>query len=253
MTDDDAATEPDAEGPDPAPSVPEQLLELQRLDTEADQLTTRRERLPEREQLAHATEQLATWERRRSEMSARIDELATAMETAETRGAALRADKSRLEGQLKTVIAPREAEALLHEIATADEQLDSLDTGELADLSEMTTIEEQLEAHLREEETLRGDVVDADAALARAVADIDAELAVIDGRREPLRAALAPELLSRYDRVRGQLGVAVARLVGHRCAGCHLDLSAAEVDTAKEEAAAGGITDCPQCGRMLVV
>ena len=51
----------------------------------------------------------------------------------------------------------------------------------------------------------------------------------------------------------GRGSVAVAELRGHRCEGCHLDLSAAEVDTAKEEAAESGFTDCPQCGRMLVV
>jgi len=47
--------------------------------------------------------------------------------------------------------------------------------------------------------------------------------------------------------------VAVAQLVGKQCQGCHLELSAAEVDTAKDEAAATGVTDCPDCGRLLIV
>ena len=44
-----------------------------------------------------------------------------------------------------------------------------------------------------------------------------------------------------------------ATLAGSRCEGCHLDLSAAEVDTVKEGVAEGGLADCPQCGRLLAV
>jgi predicted nucleic acid-binding Zn-ribbon protein len=47
--------------------------------------------------------------------------------------------------------------------------------------------------------------------------------------------------------------VAVARLVGKQCQGCHLELSAAEIDTVKDEAAESGVTDCPDCGRLLIV
>lgn len=233
--------------------IAEQLLTLQALDTEADQLTIRRERLPEREELAARSAALADWERRRAEMRRRIGELTAAMETAEERSAVLRTDKKRFEAQLKTVIAPREAEALMHEIATVDGQLEQVETQEFADLAESTETEEALGGHLREEETLRAALGRADDALALAVADIDRELADLGARRSELREQLGPAILSRYDRIRGQLGVAVARLVAHRCDGCHLDLSAAEVDTAKDEAAATGITDCPQCGRMLVV
>jgi uncharacterized protein len=58
-------------------------------------------------------------------------------------------------------------------------------------------------------------------------------------------------MLARYDRLRGQLGVAVARLVGHRCDGCHLDLSPGEVDIVKD-APADELAECPQCNRLLV-
>ena len=59
--------------------------------------------------------------------------------------------------------------------------------------------------------------------------------------------------VSTYDRKRAAFGVAVAALVGRQCQGCHLELSAAEIDTVKDEAAATGVTDCPDCGRLLIV
>ena len=58
--------------------------------------------------------------------------------------------------------------------------------------------------------------------------------------------------IARYDRLRARLGgVAVARLEGSRCGGCHLDLSAGELDQVRATGA-GELADCPQCGRMLV-
>ncbi len=255
MTSDDAAagTEPTTDEETQPATVPERLLVLQRIDTEADQLRHRRERLPELEQVATRTEQLGTWEAERGRMRARIDELTTAIESAEARGEGLAADKQRLEAQLKTVIAPREAEALMSEIASVDTRRDELDDQELADLTEQTELEDRLAAHLEEEPALRAALGHADEALGRVVADIDRELDGLDERRAEVRADLDAAVLARYDRVREQLGVAVAALEGRRCAGCHLDLSAAEVDTAREESAGTGYTDCPQCGRMLVV
>jgi hypothetical protein len=83
------------------------------------------------------------------------------------------------------------------------------------------------------------------------MAEIDRQIAELEERRTGLRAELPPQLLTRYDSLRAQLGVAVARLVGSRCDGCHLDLSAAEVEAAKAVDRAE-LADCPQCGRLLV-
>jgi len=235
------------------PSIPERLLALQAVDTEADQLTVQRARHPLREAFATASAELAAWETLRGKLRARIDELTSAIERAEVEGADLTSHKVRLEAQLKTVIAPREAEALMHEIATIDEQRDALDLRELEALEEQSLRDDELSRHLLDEETIRESVRRSDQELSSAVTEIDRELVTLDERRSDLRAGLADTMLATYDRKRAALGVAAATLVGRQCQGCHLDLSAAEVDTVKEEAAATGVTDCPQCGRLLVV
>ena len=67
----------------------------------------------------------------------------------------------------------------------------------------------------------------------------------------PSPARLDAGLLSRYERLRERFGgVAVARLEGTRCGGCHLDLSTAEVAEVRA-AGPGQFADCPQCGRLL--
>lgn len=247
----DAATETaDDAGP---VATADRLRTLQSIDTEADQLSHHRERLPEGEQLAAATEALRRWEQKRTKMRDRLDELTDVIERAETESADLATHKQRLQAQLKTVIAPREAEALMHEITTLDEQTDTLDTTELEALEEQSDVDDRLTAHLGAEGELRTATSDADTRLERATSEIDVQLVTLDERRTESRATLSDGQLARYDRVRSASGVAVAKLVGHRCEGCHLDLSAAEVDDVKDEAAADGVAECPQCGRMLVV
>lgn len=249
MTDSDAP----APSESTAATIPEILLALQAVDTQSDQLQHRRKHSPLRADFADATAQARAWERERDATRTRIDELGVAIERAEERGAALLTHRQRLEQQMKTVIAPREAEALMHEMATIGEQIDELDVHELEALEEQAALDDRLSGHLAGEEPLRTRLRLADDALAAELADIDAELVALDERRADLRGALTDSLLSTYDRKRAALGVAVAPLVGRQCQGCHLELSAAEVDTVKAEAAETGVTDCPECGRLLIV
>ena len=242
---------------DPAPSapstIPEILLALQVVDTTADQLGHRREHSPLHDDLASASSAMRSWEQRRAALRSRIDELGASIDEAERRGADLLAHRQRLEQQMKTVIAPREAEALMHEMATLTEQTDELDGRELEALEEQAALDDQLSAHLLGEESLRGRLGQADAALADEVTDIDNQLTGLSIEREELRAQVPAALLATYDRKRAAFGVAVARLAGKQCQGCHLELSAAEIDTVKDEAADTGVTDCPDCGRLLIV
>ena len=65
--------------------------------------------------------------------------------------------------------------------------------------------------------------------------------------------AVPQPLLTAYDRLRSRLGgVAVARLVGGRCDGCHLSLPAMELDRIRHQSA-GSLETCEQCGRILVI
>ncbi|MEX2626591.1 MAG: C4-type zinc ribbon domain-containing protein [Ilumatobacteraceae bacterium] len=232
-------------------SVHERLLELQDVDTAIDQLAHRRARLPELEAAELARAELLEWEAAQARLRARLDELGAEIESAESASAEIDRQRSRLDGQMKTVIAPREAEALQHEIATLQERREELDDRELAALEEQASLDDTLVAHAAREESLRANTEAADQTLAAVQADLDGEAAELDARRVPLRDDLDEVTLARYDELRAHLGVAVARLVGHRCEGCHLDLSPAEVDEIKATPADAFAT-CPQCGRILV-
>jgi uncharacterized protein len=229
------------------------ILELQAADTLADQLRHRRDHLPEQEQVADASGKHAEWKRRRDELQRRLDELEGVIARSESDSHAIDLDRARLEKQLKTIFSPREAEALMHEIAVLTERRGALDDAELSALEEQADIDDDLSAHAAAEDGLVSAVAVAEEASAQAAAQIDAQLADIDSRHDELRAAVDPALLSRYDQLRRQQMVVAAALNGTRCEGCHLDLSAAELDEVRASARDVGLADCPHCGRLLVV
>ena len=229
----------------------EQLLALQAVDTSADQLTHRRSHLPELEDATRARAGRTDWERTRDQIGRRLDELTAVIESAENDSRDIDRHRDRLTAQLRTVYAPREAEALQHEIKVLSDRRSDLDDRGLLALEQQSALDDERSSHLDLEPPVNAALEAAEAALSSAVGEIDRQLTELDARRAALRAELPPQLLTRYDRLRAQLGVAVARLVGTRCDGCHLDLSAVEVEAVKavdqEE-----LADCPQCGRLIV-
>lgn len=230
------------------------VLALQEADSAVDQLRHRRQHLAEREALATTQRALAEWERTRASIIERLAELAATVERCEHESHEIDVHRERLQKQLRTVIAPREAEALQHEIATLEQRRGELDDAGLQALEEQAQLDDDLTALAAREQGLREDVLNAETALAAAESDIDSVLVEATERVEAARAELDAGLLARYDGLRSHDRVAAALLSGTRCEGCHLDLSAHEVEEARAAAAdADGLTDCPQCGRLLVV
>jgi uncharacterized protein len=99
---------------------------------------------------------------------------------------------------------------------------------------------------------LEADIERIGAAVAAAEAEIDRELGEVAARRNAIAGELDPSLLERYEQLRHDLGgIAVARLVGSNCGGCHLTLSAVELDRIRHEPA-DTVVLCEECGRLLV-
>lgn len=228
------------------------LVALQEVDSAIDQLGFRRSRLPEREAAAAAAAQRETTRRRVAAIESRRTELEQAVAAAEAEGASLTTQRERLEAQLKTIIAPREAEALMHEIDTIKQKLDALDDTELEHLEEESRLADELAEVEAALPAIEESQASADAALAAAEAEIDAEVATLTERRSELAGRLDERALADYEAARRHHGgVAVARLDGRQCTGCNMDLSTSELERVRATAA-GEVTECPNCGRLLV-
>lgn len=231
------------------------LLALQAADTRADQIRHRLAHLPEQADVDGAAAAVARWEREVATRQRRLAELNAEIEADEAKAHTIDTQRERLSKQLKTVIAIREAEALQHELATLADQRSALDDAELEALEAQAAIDDELVALAPDEEPLRSTLAELESVRDTAAAALTDELGGLADGRAALRDAVEPALLTRYDALRPQLGgVAAAALEHSRCSGCHIDLTAGELDEVRAgAAAAGGVTECPNCGRLLVV
>jgi len=228
------------------------LLALQDIDSALTVITNKRPRLPELVAHRAALAALADHRAKMAAAQARIDAAQHAIETAEKSAGDLTTKRTRLEAQLKTVIAPREAEALMHQIATLNAQRGELDDVELTALEEQGDADSELSVLAAALPALEATVADSEAVLGVASGTLDAEEADLRTRRPGVVGSLSSDELAAYDRARAHFdGVAITRLEGHRCQGCHLDLSPAEMDSVKA-VPVGSLPECPQCGRFLV-
>jgi predicted nucleic acid-binding Zn-ribbon protein len=227
------------------------LVSLQDLDNAIAQIAHRSARLPERAASDAATvARDATTARRRAAL-ARAEASTARIELLEQAGTARDEKKARLERQLKTVIAPREAEALMAEIATLDAERSDADDEELAAIDVVDTAEAEIadaDALLVEQDAA---VREATSALVTAESALAAERDDLDRRRAAVTEAIDPALLARYESMRASFkGIAISRLSGNHCGACHLDISRTAVEAIKS--APDELHECEQCGRWLV-
>ena len=229
----------------------EALVDLQAVDTDRDRLRHRLDSLPEIAAVDRAEADHHEWQRNDAVERARRIELEETVATVEAENHEIDQHRMRLESQMKTVIAPREAEALQREIATLSERRNELDDVELAALEELATVEDRLVALADGEGPIIAALDGARTRLAAARTELLADLALLDERADGLRAMIEPTWLTRYDHLRAQLGTAVATLVGNDCVGCPSTLSPGEVDIIRNSPP-GIPADCPQCGRLVI-
>jgi predicted nucleic acid-binding Zn-ribbon protein len=227
------------------------LYDLQMLDTTLEQLRHHFITLPEREALAVVQKNIADCASQISSGEMRQQELEKLLNVAEATSAALRKKRERLEQQMKTVIAPREAEALQHEILTVNTELNTADEESLAFMEESEHIDSTLVAARAALVELRTAEVTATAALHEAEEYKKAEARDVEEKRQRLAETLDEKWSAAYELRRSQhKGIAVAKVKNHVCGGCHLDLSTSEVDLLKKETDEN--RECPNCARGVV-
>jgi len=232
----------------------EPLLAVQEHDTRVDQLSHRAEHLPERARLGEVGERTAALDRRLATVQERRGELARSQQRLEDEVASLTARADQAEKQLYSgaVSNPRELQALQDDVASIRRRIGQLEDDELEILELSEPVDAELAELGAERERLVAEQAQVESELAEAEADITTELATVRAEREKAAEAVDAALWSEYDTLRSQLGgVAIARLVGTTCQGCHLALPAVEVDRIRK-LALDEVVHCEECGRLLV-
>ncbi|HEX5366086.1 MAG TPA: C4-type zinc ribbon domain-containing protein [Acidimicrobiales bacterium] len=232
----------------------ESLLAVQAHDTRLDQLTHRLETLPERTQLARLADEVAEVDRQLAVVDERRGELSRSQSRLEDEVTSLTARADQAEKQLysRAVSNPRELQALQDDVASIRRRIGQIEDDELEIMELSEPVEAQRESLAARRASLEAAAVQARGALARAEAEIEAERAEVQAARATAAAEVPEELWPEYEALRRRLGgVAIARLVGSTCQGCHLALPAVEVDRIRRLSPDEPV-HCEECGRLLV-
>jgi predicted nucleic acid-binding Zn-ribbon protein len=235
-------------------TVYDDLLAVQALDTTADQLRHRRDHLPERAELAQVEQEIAGVDARAASVQEERDVLARTEkrledEIATVRGRAEQADRNLYSGATNS---PKELQAIQDEIASLKRRQNDLEDEELEAMEQAEPLDTALAAFASERDRLDERARALLAAIAEAEAAVDADLAIVGADRSAAASAVSADLLATYEKLRAvHGGIAVARLNGNRCEGCHLTLTAVDIDVIRHLPPDAEVR-CSECDRLLV-
>jgi predicted nucleic acid-binding Zn-ribbon protein len=229
------------------------LLAVQEHDTSIDQLLHRRAHLPSRAELDAVMGELAGLETTATDVESTRhgfgrDQQRLEDEIARLNERANHHDKTLYSG---TIGNPRELQSLQDEIASLKRRISQLEDQEIEVMEQLEPLDAQLAAFAASRAALdeRGGALRAQ--IAEEEVAIDGELERVRRERDELAATVDPELLTEYDELRKRSGgIAIARLVGGSCGGCHLSLPAVDVDRIKK-LSPDAPAHCEECGRLL--
>jgi predicted nucleic acid-binding Zn-ribbon protein len=232
------------------------LLELQRLDSEADALRARRDALPERALLGERGAEISSLESQRGEANEREVALGRDEHRVETQVTDARAKAQEIEatlysGKVKVV---NELKALQAELRSFQQRQREHEEAELALMEQ----QEQLAAEIAVLEG-RNAALTSEAGVLRATldvaeAEIDAELTRLAAARAGVVTQLDPPALASYEKLRAMprlKGRVVARIEGEMCNGCFGAVPIAFASRFSQESA-DTTTECPRCGRLIL-
>jgi predicted nucleic acid-binding Zn-ribbon protein len=232
------------------------LLELQRLDSEADALRARRDALPERALLGEREAEIATLGSQRSEANEREvalgrDEHRVEIQVTDARAKAQEIEATLYSGKVKVV---NELKALQAELRSFQQRQRVHEEAELALMEQQEQLATEIAALDARGAALANEADALRAALGVAEAEIDAELARHAEARAAVVTHLDPAALASYEKLRAMprlKGRVVARFEGEMCNGCFGAVPIAFASRFSQEAA-DTTTECPRCGRLIL-
>jgi len=157
----------------------------------------------------------------------------------------------RLSKQMETATSAAQITALEHEIKFAEDAIRGLEDEEIASMERTEQQDAARAAGISAVETTTAKLASERERAATTTALDTEALKAVEAQRTALRAAIAENLLSTYDRVSKARGTGVSEGVDHKCSACQMMVRPQRwndlIDRANEET----IFTCETCGRLL--
>jgi predicted nucleic acid-binding Zn-ribbon protein len=232
----------------------EQILQIQALDVSLRQLNHRIENHPARLGIAEIDGELANHDQAVAEVAEHQHELQRQQKRIEDEVALVADKRLDIDGKLYggEVTGSKELLALQDEAASLLNRQTQMEDDDLLIMEQLEEVDSKLAVLAEARAAFEQQRAAQEAELQSAVAEIEAEIRTVAGQREAEARSANVELLATYKGLMRQFdGVAVARLVGSRCDGCHMQLSAVAIDQIGKMPEDAVVT-CEECGRLLV-
>ncbi len=237
-----------------SPEAQLRLLELADIDAELGRIEHRRRGLPEHAELAR--------------LESRDDELRDSIAALTAQNSDLKREQAKAEGDVDQVRAridrdrqrldsgmvnsPRELESLQSEVQSLHRRQSDLEEVVLDVMERRESAQVTLEQAAAEREQLGTGLIRVTGARDAALAELAEQSVKAGDRRIEVIAAIPPDLLELYDKLRAQHGgVGAAALRQRSCQGCNLTLNTVDLN-AMRVAPDDEVLRCEECRRILV-
>ncbi len=236
------------------PSAQLKLLDVQTLDSRADQLRHQRATLPEIAEIATLTASRAELNDSMRDMQIAVDDLTAAQKKADRDVEQVKVRRSKDQDRMDQglISNPKDLERMQHELDSLNRRITTLEDEELEVMEELEEAQVRLTELQRQIAAADERLTELTAERDRRTAEIDAELSTLSADRGPAVADMPSDLLALYDRLReSKNGVGAAELKARACGGCRLSIDPSELSHIKS-AAPELVIRCEECQRILV-
>ena len=159
-------------------------------------------------------------------------------------------DRERMDQGLIT--SPKDLERMQHELESLERRITSLEDEELEVMATLEDAQRDLDALVAEVAAADERLGLLAAARDEKAAGIDRELAEIEEARGPAVEGMPEDLLALYDKLRAAKdGVGAAALRARQCGGCRLTIDNAELAVIRQKPE-DEVVRCEECQRILV-
>lgn len=235
------------------PTAQAALLELQAQDAILAQLQHRRNTLPELAQIAELEARAKELDGQRIEHDTAVSDLTRDQKKADAEVEQVKTRRTRDEERLNSgaVSNPKDLASLQHELVALERRIATLEDDELEIMEALEEAQARLANVQGDLDAIRIELDGKIAARDAAIVELDAQAAAAQADRGTSAAGVPVDLITLYDKVRGQYGVGAAALRARRCEGCRLEINGADL---RELAAMpeDEVLRCPECSRILV-
>jgi predicted nucleic acid-binding Zn-ribbon protein len=230
------------------------LLDLQDLDSRADQLRHQRRSLPEHARLVELEETRTRLEGEAQDARISVEDLTAEQAKVDADVEQVKARRERDQQRLDQglVSNPKDIQRMQQEMVSLERRINSLEDDEIEVMERLEEAQRTLDSVTARLTDVAKGIEQTTAGRDAQVAEIDQSLGELEAERGPLASELPADLLALYDRLReSKGGVGAALLRARQCGGCMLALDNAELATIRA-AADDDVIRCEECSRILV-